>query len=171
MTQLTLDGRTDTAQFSTCGTYRYELTRQLGGDRPLLICGLNPSVATASKNDPTIRKEIGFAKLWGCGRLVKVNAYGFIATDPKVMKAARKRGVDVVGPHNDAIIRRAVDEAVAQNGIILVAWGRNIETTRQAEISYVFGDYAKCLGVNEGGSPEHPLYVPYTRELQYWSCP
>lgn len=171
MTQLNLDGRADTAHFSPCRTYRYSLTRELGGTRPLLVCGLNPSIATATKNDPTVRKEIGFAKLWGCGRLVKVNAYAFVATDPKDMKRARKRGVDVVGPENDATIARLVDEAVAQDGIILVAWGQNIETTRQAEISYVFGDHAMCLGVNEGGSPEHPLYVPYARELQHWSCP
>lgn len=172
MTQLNLDGSADTALFSQCGLYRYELTRDLGCvGPPLLICGLNPSKATATKNDPTVRKEMGFAKRWGCGHLVKVNAYGFIATDPRDMKRARKSGIDIVGPENDDVIARAVRLVVRCGGIVLVAWGGNIEPARQAELAYVFGDYAKCLGVNNDGTPEHPLYVPYERELQRWRCP
>lgn len=153
--------RPDTARFSSCGTYRYELTRELGGKRPLVVCGLNPSTATAEINDPTIRKEIAFAKLWGCGRLVKVNAYAYRATDPRDMKRAAKAGVDIVGPDNDRAIQSAVDIARLCGGIIVVAWGRNIEPSRQAELSYVFGDDAKCLGVNKDRSPVHP----------HWSCP
>ena len=169
--QLALDRRPDTARFSPCGTYRYELTRELGGDRPLVICGLNPSIATADKNDPTIRKEIGFAKLWGCGRLVKVNAYAYVATDPKDMRRAAKSGIDVIGPENDLRIREAVELARLTGGIVLVAWGKNIRPSRQAEISYVFGDDAMCLGINNDGSPTHPLYIPYERPLVHWSCP
>src|SRR4051812_40590931 len=60
-----------TATFSDDDVYRYELTRELGGMRPLVTCGLNPSTADASKNDQTIRKDIGFAKHWGCGRVLK----------------------------------------------------------------------------------------------------
>ena len=170
--QLTLDNhRADVAEFSPDGVYRYMLTRELGGERPLVVCGLNPSVATAVKNDRTIRKEMGFAKLWGCGRLYKVNAYGYVAQFPSDMKRAAKAGVDIVGPDNDTWLHRAVEIALANDGILLVGWGQNIDPRRQAEIAYIFGDYAKCLGVNKDGSPEHPLYVPYSRPLQYWSCP
>lgn len=165
------DRRPDTALFSTDGVYRYELTRELGGIRPLVICGLNSSIATAEKNDPTIRKEMGFAKLWGFGRLVKVNAYGFRATDPNVMKRASKSGVDIVGPDNDVTIQRAVDHAHICDGIIVVAWGQNISPARQAELSYVFGDDVWCLGTNKNGTPVHPLYIPYERPLVRWSCP
>lgn len=31
---------------------------ELGGDRPLVICGLNPSVANETDNDPTITRAI-----------------------------------------------------------------------------------------------------------------
>lgn len=171
MIELAPDRRPDTARFSSCGAYRYELTRELGGDRPLVICGLNPSIATADKNDPTIRKEIGFARLWGCGRLVKVNAYAFIATDPKDMKRAWKTGVDIVGPENDYYIRNAIDLARACRGIFLAAWGRNIRPERQLELARIVGPDALCLGANQDGSPVHPLYIPYERQLVPWSCP
>lgn len=69
--------------------YRWTLTRNLGGRRPLVSCGLNPSTADARANDPTIRKEIGFAKLWQLDWLIKVNAYGFRTVSPRVLKLAR----------------------------------------------------------------------------------
>lgn len=168
-----VDDRADTARFSPCGRFRYTLTRELGGDRPLVACGLNPSVATAEKNDPTIRKEIGFARRWGCGRLVKVNAYALVATDPRVMKRERAAGVDVVGPENDDAIVQAATLARECRGLFLVAWGRNIEPHRQSAISFVIGSIVPlmCLGKNGDGSPAHPLYIPYEREIEPWSCP
>ena len=161
------------AKFSPCGQYRYWLERDLGYQRPLVICGLNPSIATATKNDPTVRKEMGFAQRWGCGRLVKVNAYAFIATDPNVMKKARKAGRDVVGPDNDAAIVRAAEVARECDGIFLVAWGANIEPQRQAEIDLLIRMIVTpmCLGQNGDGSPVHPLYIPYDREKRPWAAP
>lgn len=176
---MALDGRQNTARFSPCGTYRYELTREnlpsqfeiSDSDRPLVICGLNPSTATAETDDQTIRKEIGFAKLWGCGRLVKVNAYAYRATDPNDMKRARRAGVDIVGPDNERWIRNAVELARTCKGITLVAWGGHIEKSWQAELAYIFGDDAMCLGTNGDGTPKHPLYLSYETPLVYWSCP
>ena len=161
----------DTAEFSPCGTYRYWLTRELGGDRPLVDCGLNPSTATAEINDQTIRKNIGFARRWGCGRLVKTNAYGFRATDPNVMKRARKSGIDIVGPGNDAALLRAVELVRLTGGILLVTWGAHIEPERQRELARIFGDLAMCLGTNGDGSPRHPLYLKYETPLVPWRCP
>jgi hypothetical protein len=165
------------AVFSPCRTYRYRLTRELDGRRPLVICGLNPSTATAELNDATIRRELGFAKRWGCGRLVKVNAYAFRATDPKVMLRAAKTGVDIVGPENDRCIVDAIRDAMVADGIILAAWGANIDPVRQAALSLMLSvrtmtnSFPVCLGVNKDGSPVHPLYVPYDREPVPWRCP
>jgi len=102
VTQLSLGVRPDTARFSECGTYRYNLTRELGGERPLVICGLNPSVATRDKNDPTIRREIGFAKLWqsealGGGMLLASD--GFIYSEGDVEREKRRfasQGIRIV---------------------------------------------------------------------------
>ena len=170
MTQLQLNTRPNAAKISPCGLYRYLLTRELGAERPLVICGLNPSTATAELDDQTIRKEIGFARRWNCGRLLKVNAYGYRATDPKVMKRAAKAGIDIVGPDNDTEIDEAVVLARRFGGIVLVAWGGNIEPARQAEIAELFGDVAMCLGTNSDGTPKHPLYLPYETPLVHWSC-
>lgn len=162
-----------TAKLSPDGVYRYELTRVLPdkGDRVLVACGLNPSTADAQKNDNTIRKDLGFAKIWGCARLVKINAYAFRATFPKDLKKARLAGIDVVGPDNNRAILAALELVRKTNGILMVAWGANIEQARQIELARMFGDTAMCLGTNLDGSPEHELYIPYERPLVHWSCP
>ena len=164
--------RPDVAIFSDDDRHRYHLTREFGrGDRPLIVCGLNPSTATAFLDDQTIRKEIGFAKRWGCGRLVKVNAYGFRATDPKDMKRARRASVDVVGPENNRFIREAVQLALLSDGIFLVAWGANIEPERQRELAEMIGPIAVALLVNKDGSPGHPLYIAGDATPSPWQMP
>lgn len=175
MTQLSLITRPDREVFDVTRTYRYELGRFFGDGPPALFCGLNPSKAglkvTRDNNDPTVRRWIGFAQRWGCGSIVIVNAYGWIETKPAVMFAAARRGYDIVGPENDDHIRRAIDRVKLAGGKICVCWGCNIKPGRQAEIAYVFGDDAMCLGVNDDGSPEHALYIPYERPLVRWRCP
>jgi hypothetical protein len=168
-------GREDRQVFDAQMIYRYELERYFGDGPPALFCGLNPSKAglkiSKDDNDPTVRKWIGFARRWGCGSVLVVNAYGYIETKPAVMWRAAKTGVDIVGPENDRYIRAAVDRVKLAGGKVCVCWGQNIQPTRQAEIAYVFGDDAMCLGHNKDGSPEHALYIPYERPLQHWQCP
>lgn len=56
------------AMFSKCRKYRYVLWRIWDDDKPrVMFIGLNPSIAGAIIDDPTIRKVIGFAKRWGFG--------------------------------------------------------------------------------------------------------
>lgn len=176
MTQLALDRRPDTARFSPCGLYRYELTRELGGGATLVSIGLNPSIADADKNDPTIRKDIGFAQRWGLGRVAKYNANAYCATDPKSMLRAAKAGVDVIGPDNDRTLRIAAAAARDGGGKIVVSWGANIDGERQREIAAILTDFVNpptlwCFGTNLDGSPVHELYQPWTRELVEWRCP
>ena len=115
--------------------FRWWLTRNLGGSRPLVIVGLNPSTADAKANDPTIRTEIGVAKRWGFSWLVKVNAYAFRSTSPHVMKTMRDAGVDVVGTCNDDAICTAALLAQARAGQLVVAWGTHIAPTREQHIA------------------------------------
>lgn len=174
VTQLDIERRPDAARFSACGIYRYTLTRELGGDSPLVCLGLNPSTATAEINDPTIRKDIGFAKRWGLGRVLKINVYAYRATDPNDMKRARRSGIDTIGPDNDDEIRRAIGLATLTNGALLVAWGNHIEPERQRDIARIIrgsGVIPMCLGTNKNGTPVHELYQPYERELVRWGCP
>src|SRR5262245_40859152 len=91
------------AVFSSCGTYRYVLRREIGpGDTTATFIMLNPSTADAARDHPTIRRCIGFARRWGCGQLVCLNLFAFRATDPARLKCA----ADPVGPRNEDWFRR-----------------------------------------------------------------
>lgn len=165
-------GLRGTAVISACERYRRELTRELDpqNPRPLLICGLNPSTATADEDDATIRKESKYATRWGCGRLLKVNAYDYRTRDPDELFRASRQGIPIRTPENEETILRLVASTRAASGILLVAWGRRIEPSRQRELAAVFGG-AYCLGTNKDGSPVHPLYQRDDAELMRWRPP
>lgn len=169
-----------TATFSPCGTWRYELTRDLTescyapkrGSGVLVSVGLNPSTATDDDDDPTVHKESFYTIWWGYVRFIKINAYAFCATKPEHMFEARDRGVDIVGPDNDATIRRAISLVRRQGGRVLVAWGKNIEDSRQAAIAKLFGDVAPyCIKVNKDGTPFHTCYARNDAKPVLWRCP
>src|SRR5689334_19453129 len=108
----------DNAVISACGRYRYVLTRQVGpGSRRATFVMLNPSTADATNDDPTIRRCIGFAREWGCGRLVVLNLFAFRATDP----ADLKRAIDPVGPENRDWFERTLRPP--HDGPLVCAWG------------------------------------------------
>ena len=105
------------------------------------------------------------------------NAEAYRETYPNEMIKAAKRGVDICGPENDFYIRRARDVCIENDGIFLVGWGANLTgkvpggRDRQKRLAELIGDIAMCLGVNNDGSPEHPLYISYERKLMPWRCP
>jgi hypothetical protein len=159
-------------------TYRYQLGRDWGrpGDRPLVYVMLNPSVAGGEgdmgdgkgngADDPTIRKCKGFAVRAGYRRVVVVNLFAFIATDPAELLHA----ADPVGPAND----HHIVEAVVQAGAVVVAWGQL--TTKCAALRpracavlrmlAEAGVPPLCIGTNGDGTPVHPLMVPYARTFR-----
>ncbi len=156
-------GLENDAEISECGTYRYWLTREnlLPGTTrnhlSLIVLGANPSKATADVDDQTILKEMKFARAWGYGRLVKLNAQAYRATDPDEMWRARRSGVDVVGADNDAHLRAAL--AMPRSNV-MVAWGKNSTPERVADIMALLDEAARdayCWKVNKDSSPTHPL--------------
>jgi hypothetical protein len=71
------------AVFSPCGRYRYRLVRRWDSALPLLcLVMLNPSKANGRRNDPIVRRCIGFASSWGYGGIVVRNLYALVSTDP-----------------------------------------------------------------------------------------
>lgn len=54
-----------TALFLPDHRYRYVLTRAWTKKPKVMWIGLNPSIADASIDDPTIRRCSGFARDWG----------------------------------------------------------------------------------------------------------
>ena len=74
------------ATISKDGLYRYNLKRimpMLFEDRKVVFCMLNPSTADANKDDPTLRRCIGFANKFGYSSLEIVNLYAYRSPNPK----------------------------------------------------------------------------------------
>lgn len=161
MTALLLE---ENAVISACGRYRYVLTRQVGpGTRSAVFVMLNPSTADASNDDPTIRRCIGFARQWSCGRLVVLNLFAFRATEP----ADLKRAEEPVGWENRAWFERMLADPGA--GLVICGWGVHGEHRGQdrAVLGWLaeLGVEPLALGVTKDGHPRHPLYLPYSAEL------
>lgn len=140
------------AIFSPCRKYRYLLWRYWGPGRAFAhFCALNPSTADETADDPTIRREIAFAKRFGADGLIKTNLFAFRATDPRDMKACS----EPIGPLNDDWIY----EAATVSCVDVAAWG--VHGTHMGRDMVVRGMCInwKCLGVTKDGHPKHPLYL------------
>lgn len=164
-----LAGVTAAACVSDCGTYRYWLTRYWGnGDadtvNSVAFVMLNPSAASHSVDDRTIRKCQAFACAWGHNGLTVVNLFALRATSPEELR----RHADPVGPHNDDHIERCV----LDSSRVVVAWGAHGAFRSRGLIVL---DRLCQLGVSplrlgsptKGGHPRHPLRgVPLTAALE-----
>jgi len=160
----TIDRTASGAEFSDCRKYRYVLWRRWdwqGYANQLMFIGLNPSTADESEDDPTVRRCIGFAKSWGFGGLLMMNAYAFRATDPKVMKKA----LDPVGRGND----EAFGYRRTQVGLIVACWGAHCSPEREKRVCEVIDKPIYCLGKTKAGRPKHPLYLRADTERElFW---
>jgi hypothetical protein len=167
-----------TALFSPCGRYRYLLTRTWHGlpardepagqrkptgrvpaPRTILWIMLNPSTADAERDDPTIRRCIGFSRRWGYGVMHAVNIFALRSTNPSELL----RAPDPVGPQTDLHIRRAA----AVSSEIIVAWGAFPLAAERGErvmslLEAAMGRRIRSLGLTASGSPRHPLYLRAT---------
>lgn len=155
-----LVGVPDAALFSPCRQYRYGLSRQWDASRPPAIwIMLNPSTADAFKLDPTIIRCRQFARDWGCGGLVVVNAFAHRSPVPTALRTVD----DPVGPDNDRVIISVL--CAGNTGPVIVAWGCD-ETLRRSgrgdrivSLLHTGGIEPQCLGKTKDGFPRHPLYV------------
>lgn len=141
------------------GPYRYVLTRSWGGDpRELVWIMLNPSVADAAADDPTIRRVRSFSQAAGFQGFSVVNLYATISTIPTCLWEMRRAG-DIIGPHNDLYIHDAV--RLARQAVC--AWGALASPhmrARASEVLRLIGPATlHCLGTTKAGHPRHPLYV------------
>ena len=144
--------------FSRCRRWRYLLWRRWDKAKPAAnFLMLNPSTADEHQLDPSCTRARNYAEQWGYGALIVTNIFGWRATDPDDMKAAK----DPVGRDNDAAIVRAAREAV----IVVCAWGNHGEHQKRGaqvlELLKVNSVALSYLRKNRAtGHPAHPLYLP-----------
>jgi hypothetical protein len=155
---ITGTGEEATATFSACRTYRYALTRRWAADKPWAVfVMLNPSTADAFTVDPTVRRCIGFARSWGAGGLMVVNAFALRSTDP----IALYRHPDPIGPANDTVIAEALTGDHV--GWVVTAWGAHgVLHGRAEQVDRILRSHSVrplCLGLTKEGHPRHPLYA------------
>lgn len=160
------------AIISSCGTYRYTLSRDIAEDRPhrVLFVGVNPSTADASMDDATVRKWTGFTSRWGTYAGFDVcNLFAFRSTDVRALA----RASDPIGPENNDHMLRLMREA----DTIVPCWGDRTKLPRELwgridtvkEMILDSGAPVFTLGLTKCGDPKHPLMLGYNTQLTEWA--
>lgn len=159
--------KTGLAIFSTDHKYRYVLTRRWDLLKPCVaFIGLNPSTADADKNDATIRKCIKYAKDWGYGGLIMLNAFGYRSTDWTALKGHKDPWGKANGKYLTTI-KNHCDKIIA-------AWGNHlldIDPTDGYTAEYIvseLGNKLYFLKMTKQGQPSHPLYLKGDLKPRPW---
>lgn len=164
------------AVLSDDGLYRYGLVRRWSTESAFAtFVMLNPSTADADVDDPTIRQCIAFAQHWGMGALHVCNLYAFRTSQPDVLWAAHRGGVNIVGQENDRYLIDHAKSARLQGWPMVAAWGNNARPDRVnavLDLPWMTGAL-ECLGTTQSGAPKHPLArgkhrIPIDFERQSW---
>lgn len=142
------------ATFSADRVYRYTLWREwLGGEGICQFIGLNPSTADEFRDDPTVRRCIGYAKGWGFQALCMTNIFAYRSTDP----SALRRVSDPVGSENDRYLVEVSKAAL----VVVAAWGAHGTLHDRAKhVVAMLGPRLSALRLTQAGHPCHPLYLP-----------
>ncbi len=155
------------AVISPCDRYRYVLRRRWAeGGKTLLWLLHNPSKASATIDDHTVRKGVGFSQRWGFNAMVFANLFAVRATDPQVVFMLGL--VPSIGPEND----HWLDLLIGEHEHVILAWGALNPTMVEARMPVLSGLLEKhhrtawCLGTSKGGQPLHPLTLGYDTPRQ-----
>lgn len=145
--------------------YRYTLTRTWDVTLPTMVSlMINPSDADATNPDPTLTRNVGFARDAGFGRVVVVNAWAYRTPYVRELVAAARRGIDIVGPENDGAI---LVECQQPGVTVVVAWGppRKVPAVLRPRFGQVLALLQQhevplhVLALTEDGHPRHPLML------------
>lgn len=162
------------AVISADGKYRYSLMRIWGDEPRATFVMLNPSIADAEVDDPTIRRCVGFAKSWKCGGIEVVNLFAYRATNPvELYPPPVGRTQDPVGPENN---RHIMDACTPHRriSVVICAWGAagSYADDRIATVKGLLkgvGAEPNCLALTMRGEPRHPLYLRKELSPQRWA--
>ncbi len=142
------------AQFSDCRKYRYVLWRTWQAkESHITFIGLNPSTADETKDDPTIRRCIGYAKEWGFSGIHMLNLFAYRATKPRELNNVK----DPIGPENNRFLKMYTGTKT----LTIACWGNHgAYRNRGFDVIELLGiENLSCLGITQEGKPKHPLYL------------
>lgn len=165
------EDKTGWARFSDDMTMRFRLARSLDG-RPLVVNApgiiesdrcvtfalLNPSVADAFRPDPTVKRCCGFALALGADVVQITNANALRSTDPSNLYKLTDgmRG-------DDAANNREIVLACTGAFRVIAGWGKHGALGNRGDVVRRMlaaeGIRLHHLGLNNDGSPKHPLYL------------
>ncbi len=125
---------------------------------------LNPSTADEVDNDPTIERCQRRAITMGYGSMIIVNLFPFRMTDSTQLNTVDNLLGDA-GEADNCILR-----AVQVSEMTVCGWGKHpLAASRGQAVllllkSANLQDKVKCLQLNADNSPQHPLYIAYTKQ-------
>lgn len=155
---------TSHADISTDKTRRWSLVRRWGKQRASINwIMLNPSTADGERDDPTIRKCIGFAERLGYDGIVVTNLFDLRTKDPNELKQHHQPCTQY-NAHYVSVTAR-------DSRLIVVAWGnhgsfRGQDSLYCQSILSPYRDKVFCLGRNVNGTPCHPLMLGYNTQMR-----
>lgn len=152
-----------TALFSADLRYRYYLTRDLpGGAAPVHFAMLNPSTATATEDDRTIRRCLGYARDLDASSLHVWNLFAWRTTHPELMPSDET----AIGPENESVIAAAVAAVQTSGATLIAAWGSHAHPLKARQVARLLaatqrkGVPLSVLAMTRRGDPGHPLRLP-----------
>lgn len=154
--------------------HRYSLWRTWDYNKPrIMFIGLNPSRATAVKNDPTIGRVIRFADAWGYGSLYFANLYSF--RTPYVTELTCDLRPDIEEQWEPLIpnLHQAIgaecnahlQKMISKSETVVPCWGSWPFIQKRADQVLTMIKYPMAFGLNQDGSPKHPLYLKSDTQL------
>lgn len=155
--------------FSPCKQYRYTLWRDWtpvfadNVSRFVNFICLNPSTATATTDDNTMRKCIKFSKAWGFDAMCVTNIFAYRSTDPVKLLNLQ----DPTGPENDMYIRHIAGLA----DMVVAAWSQHaVFMERSTAVRKLLREIDKPVHYLKMGQHEpcHPLYLPDSTKPELW---
>jgi len=154
------------ATFSADNLHRMLLWRTWEPTLPLLVwCLLNPSVAGADTDDLTLAKCIGFARRNGYGRVLLVNLFTLVSTNPDNLASRVPTANTTDADHHLRWAARQPHSRVA------VGWGsKPWAQDRARHVLQLLRTNTEltlcCLGTCKDGSPKHPSRLGYDTPLR-----
>lgn len=152
---MTIEFTDQGALFDTARRYRYTLWRSWATPvkRRVNFIMLNPSTADENVLDPTVRRCMAFAKMWGYDGAFVTNIFALRATDPRELY----KHASPVGSVNDAYILHTAEEC----DLLVAAWGIHGKYKgRGLEVAELLQPWdPQCFALTKEGHPRHPLYL------------